>query len=330
MDTPVSAPVASSNASAPIESNSAPATNTQPQTDSQQSAQTDRNEKGQFVAKNGQPNQQNPAQQTPAQKAEAIRKLKLKIDGHEEEYAEEDVVKLAQMGRASQKRFQEVAEKRKQAEDFIKMLKENPISVLTNPAIGVDMRKLAEEFLHNEYKKEVLTPEARKIQELEDQLRKHDEDKKKIEETKRQEEFNKLQDHYKQEFDKKITTALQSSGLPKSPKTVKRMADYMIMALENGIDLEPGNVVELVRQDYMTEVSELFSQTDGDTLLKLLGEPVANKIRKADLARIRTSVTTSAPASAPTEPKDEPTPRDGKQPKNIYEWREEIARRARE
>src|SRR5439155_16062490 len=110
-----------------------------------------RNEKGQFEAKNpAQPHQQNQSADAMKQEAAAkalARKLKLKVDGREEELPEEEVVKWAQMGRAAQKRFQEASEKRKQAEDFIRMLKEDPISVLSNPAIGVDFRKLAEEYL---------------------------------------------------------------------------------------------------------------------------------------------------------------------------------------
>jgi len=100
----------------------------------------------------------------------APKKYKLKVDGREEELDEESVSKLAQMGRASSKRFQEAAQSRKQSEDFIKMLKEDPASVLTNPAIGIDLRKFAEDYLMKQYEQEKMTPEQRQMKDYEARL----------------------------------------------------------------------------------------------------------------------------------------------------------------
>ena len=100
-----------------------------------------------------------PAPNAPAQKAEQgkestkdakaaqevakeIRRLKLKVDDREEELPEDEVIRLAQLGRGAGKRFAEAAEKSKQAEQFMRMLREDPKSVLSNPNLGIDMRKL--------------------------------------------------------------------------------------------------------------------------------------------------------------------------------------------
>lgn len=276
--------------------------------------------------KETQNHQQQKQQPTEQQKAIA-RKLKLKVDGRDEELDESEVVRWAQMGRSAQKRFQEAAQARKQAEDFIRMLKEDPVSVMTNPAVGIDPRKFAEEYLSKELQKETLSPEQKRIRDLEDKLRKHDEDLKKAEEQSKKAEFQKLQEHYKQDFDKKFTDALQGSGLPKSPKTIQRMADYMVMALKNNLDVEPSHVVELVRQDYISEIQDLFSQTDGDKLLKILGDGVANKIRKADLARLRSSQ--QQPISQPTPTQEFVAEDKPKKVMNVFEWRAEIDKRVK-
>lgn len=280
----------------------------------------ERNPDGTFVKKEAAP--------AVAAKQEAIaRRLKLKVDGRDEELDEGEVIKWAQMGRSAQKRFQEAAAARKQAEDFIKMLKENPLEVLRNPAIGIDVRKFSEEFLTKELQKETLSPEQRRIQELEENLRASDNEKKQREEQQRVEQHAKLQQHFAQDYETKITEALQTSGLPKTPLTVKRMADRMSAGIAAGFDLSPADVVQMVRQDYLTEVHDLFSQTDGDALIKILGDGVANKIRKADLARLKSTPLGGSHLAAPVA-KEEPVAK-VKEPKDIYEWREMVEKRVK-
>ncbi len=249
------------------------------------------------------------------------KKYKIKVDGSEEELDEETIVKLAQLGRASNKRFQEAAQTKKQAEDFINLLKRDPRKVLTDPAIGLDLKKFAEDYLIEQMEQEKLTPEQIKIKELEAFKAQVEAEKIENEKKREQEEFKRLQDHYSNEYEQKIQTALSSSGLPRTAYTVKRMAEYMSMALSNNIDLEPKNVVDLVRADYQKDIMALIGQTDGDSLLQILGEPTANKIRKADLARLKSGV--AAKPTAPAAPKDEqPRNPETKRFMSTHEWRE--------
>lgn len=274
-----------------------------------------------------------PAETQAAKAAEAARKYKLKVDGRDEEYSEADVLRLAQLGKASDKRFQEAAQMRKQSEEFINLLKspEGLKQIAKNPAVNLDLRKFAEDLLVEEMKKEALTPEQRQIAELQAQLQKYNDDQKANEAKAAADERQKLEDHYAQDFDKKITQVITTSGLPKTPETVKRMVKYMSNALSQGIDIEPENVVELVRQDYMRVISDLFGQTDGDTLLKLMGDGLANKIRKTDLAKLRASQQPLVNAPAPEKP-TAPGPTSSnvineKKPLNIHQWRDELNKR---
>lgn len=284
---------------------------------------TDNAPKGTETPKATQPGIQQPAEK----KQEAARRLKLKVDKQEMDLPEDEVLKLAQLGVASQKRFQEASQLRKQSEDFVKLLKENPEAVLSNPAIGVNVREWAEKYLAEQLKREQLSPEQRRIQELEADKAKNDDEKRTREEQNKHEENQKLQDHYKQEFDKKFTEVLSTSGLPKTPFTIKRLANYMEHAVANGMeDVEPKDLVPLVRQDYMREISDLFSQTEGDALISLLGDGVANKIRKADLARLKAPAQPKAPEAPADESKPEPVNKQSsapssKKPMNVHQWR---------
>lgn len=254
------------------------------------------------------------------------KKFKLKVDGEEFEEEldlndEEAVKRHLQLSKAAQKRMQEAAKQKQQAEKFFRMLKEDPISVLSDPSIGVDFRNLAEQFLAKQLEEEMLTPEQKRLQQAEQIIREREEEVRRQREEVEQQQITRLQEAYSQEYDKKITEALSSSGLPKTPKTVRRMAELMSKNLENGLELEPKDLVQLVREDYLSEIKELFGQTDGDGLLSLLGDDIANKIRKSDLARLRTTKP-QPKVVQPSQSADVP-----KKPMSRDEWREYMNKR---
>lgn len=257
------------------------------------------------------------------------RKYKLKVDGQEFEEEidlsdEEAIKRHLQMSKAAQKRMSEAAKARREAEQFIHTLKTNPRKVLTDPNLGVDFRKLAEEYLAEQLEAEMLTPEQRRLREVEAKLREREEQDKARAEEEQAKQLEQLRAQYAQDYDKTISEALQTEGLPKTPKTVKRMAELMYKNLDMGLELEPKQLVSIVREDYINEIKELFSSADGETLLKLLGDDVAKKIRKTDLARLKTKPLETKRPSAPAQP--EPS----QKRVSTEEWLAEVRRRAME
>lgn len=227
--------------------------------------------------------------QSQAEVKEAARKFKLKVDGREEELGEEEVIRYASMGKAANKRFQEAAKMRQEAEQFVSLLKRDPIKALSDPKIGHDFRQLAEQYLSQQLEQEMMSPEQRKAREMEQKLREYEDRERQEVETKREQEMRSLEDKYAEGFTKTITDALSMGGVPKTPKTVKRMAELMHKNLQHGFELEPKHLIEMVREDYLAEIKELFGASDGDTLLGLLGDENAGKIRKADLKRLKSN-----------------------------------------
>ena len=262
---------------------------------------------------------------TPAEKVaevkEAIRKMKIKVDGKEEELDESEIIKLAQLGRGSNKRFEEAKQMRQQAEQFIAMLKKDPKAVLSNPALGVDLRKFAEQIVWEHIQDESLSPEQKRARDIEKELQKYKEQEELTKKEQAEQQMQALHQRYAQDYDRKITSALQNSGLPKTPSTVKRMAEYMFTAVQNGYDLEPSDLVHQVRKDYEQDIREMFGQVDGDTLLSLLGEDTAKKIRNTDLKRLK-----STQGKVVKEPKAETSSKPGPKPKKLkgHEWRESL------
>lgn len=238
----------------------------------------------------------------PAKKEEpksTKKKYKLKVDKNEEEFEfdpsnDEEVVKHLQMSRASQKRMSEAAEVRKLAMEFIDQLKKDPRKVLTDPTIGVDIKKLAQDILNDEIKELEKSPEQREkdklLKELED-LKKSAKDK---EENFKKAEFTRIQAEQEKILESEISAALEVGGVPKTPKTVARMAEMMMIAINNGIDLGPRDVIGLVKDNTMAEFKEIINALSDDQLDDFLGKEVLGRLRKKNAAKAKTAIQTAA------------------------------------
>lgn len=222
----------------------------------------------------------------PTSFAEA-RKFRVKVDGQEMEVDEGELVSNYQLRKASDKKLNEAAQMRKQAEEFISLLRSDPIKVLNHPGLGVNFRELAENFLIEQLQEEMMDPRdkelkayKKRVEEIEARER---EEKQRIE----AEQMRAVREKYQEDYSRQITEALAQSGLPKTQETVKRIAHYLHLGLTKGVDLQVSDVIPYVKQDYIKAQRELFGAADEDMLLQLLGEDVAAKLRKADVKRLK-------------------------------------------
>lgn len=215
------------------------------------------------------------------------RMFKVKVNGEEVEVDEDELKAGYQTRKASDEKFREAAMSKKQAEEFIHLLRTNPKKVLSNPDLGIDVRKFAEEFLVEQMEEEMMDPKDRELRDAKRQLEEIENEKKRIKEEEESKQAAQLKEKYSQEYQTSIVEALQTSGLPKSEHTVKRMAYYMHQGLKRGMNLGAKDVVSLVKQDYIDEQKALYSNLDGDMLVQLLGSDVADKIRKYDVSKVK-------------------------------------------
>jgi GGDEF domain-containing protein len=222
-----------------------------------------------------------PSESTPSPR------YKIKANGQEHEVSIEEALKLAELGKGASSKFEEAAKMRKQTEAFMRRLKEDPMSVLQDKNLGINFRELAEEYLYSQLQDEQMSPADKERRQMEEELKKF-RSKEQEEKTRQQQEQElRAQQHYEQHYDRLISEGLSKSGLPKTANTVRSVAKYLNMALDAGYEATVDDVLPLVKQDYVNSIKELFGASDGDTLLSLLGDDVANKIRKSDLARLR-------------------------------------------
>ena len=239
------------------------------------------------------------AEKTAEQKEAAAALRKLKFKNREVEVDDAKYHEYAQKGLASTETWQEAAKMKREAEQFIHRLKNDPRSVLTDPTLGVDFRKIAEEYVWEQIQEEQLSPEQKQARDMDRELKKYREQEEKAKVSEKEQKAQQLREHYSTDYDKRISQALSTSGLPKTEGTVKRMIEYMLHDVNNGFQRDASDYVEYVRQDYMRDIQELFGQTDGDTLMKFLGEDTMKKAREADLKRLKTTTPESGHTFVP-------------------------------
>lgn len=238
-----------------------------------------------------------------------IKQLQLKVNG--KEFTEDlpfeiddnpeaiaYMTKELQMSKAAQRAMQEKGSFEKQVEAFFQNLKGNTAQVLEQ--MGIDPVKFAAEQLEAEIKRQQLSPEERKNQELEAKLRKLEEDNdRKDKEFKRQKyESDRQQIHDK--IEAQMISALDKSDVPYTPEVTDRIAKYMMLALQDpdgAVVLTPEDVIPLVREDITNGLQSIIKGMNAEQIQKFIGKDVFDNVRKDRIQKIKTATPATAKAA---------------------------------
>jgi hypothetical protein len=245
----------------------------------------------------------NPEDLTKAEK-KSLKKYQLKIDGKNEDFEidldnDEEVKAHLQRSKASNKRMQEAAELRKATEKFIETLRSNPRKILTDPNIGVDIKKLAQEIIEEEIANSQKSPEELEKEQLKRELQEIKDKYKNEEEERKKGEYERLQAEAEIKLDADVTQALESSSLPKTPYTVKKMAEMMMIALQNDIDLSPQDVVPLIRKQMQQDIKDMFSASSDELFEEMFKENITRVRKKRTKAAVDTANSVKATSNQP-------------------------------
>lgn len=223
------------------------------------------------------------------QQKKMLNKLKLKFNGKEveeslpfeipEEHAEY-MTRQLQMAKLSQHKAQELGQFEREVSAFLQDLKTNPRKALSNPAIGIDVKQLAAEILEEEIRQSQKTPEQIQREELEAELQALKSEREKEKQELEARELERLTEAEFERYDNLMSQALETSNLPKSPYTVKKMTEYMIQAVENGIDVSPADVIPLIQKEMESDVRELMRALPPEMVEQLLGQEIISSLRK--------------------------------------------------
>ncbi|MFI5241261.1 MAG: hypothetical protein ACHQUA_02385 [Microgenomates group bacterium] len=228
-----------------------------------------------------------------------IKEFKLKVYGREvtdkiDLDNEEELVKRLQKAHSFDKVAQESSQLRKAAEQFVDLLRKDPRKVLSDPNINIDLKKFAQDIINADLEDQAKTPEQREIEKLRADLEARISKEKEDEDTRKKSEFEKLQTETEQKLESDITSALEGGNLPKTPYTVKKMAEIMMTALENDIELSAKEVIPLLRKQMQEDIKQMFSASSDDLLEEMLGNDNLTRLQKRRLAKSKNVVETAA------------------------------------
>lgn len=217
--------------------------------------------------------------------------FEIKSNGRVVKMTRREVIDHASMSYAATAKFQEAAQTRKQVDKIINTAKTSPIEALMDPSLGLTKDQIRDAF-EKWYKKEYIDPETLSPQEREFNSMKEELERRRREDQDRdvrtKQEKEQLETaQYRQEYERQIVEALEKSDLPKTKYIASRVAFYLRQNNQNGWDAPMSLIVSQVKREQQQLMTGQLSGIDGDGLIGLLGEDIVNKIRQADLRRLR-------------------------------------------
>lgn len=232
------------------------------------------------------------------------RKLRLRgLDGDgEQEYDEAHLVGLAKRGRnaaqlvsLAEKKAQEAAKKERDTEAKLARLKDPKTARAALRELGVDVRGMSEAEILEVIEEEKLSPEQKRIRELERAAKEREEADAK---TKREAEEARLEEETERERDNLsnlFQDVMQSAGLPRESATAVgyRLVPLFKAAHAAGMEVDPELAAERVKAALKAEHKAMFTrrveepgkppreEVDLPALATWLGPDVMLQVRKA-------------------------------------------------
>lgn len=210
----------------------------------------------------------------------AARLYKVTVDGQEMEVDEDELRRGYAHNKAASKRMEEASMTRKEAEQVLRLFKESPREAFK--LLGRDARQFAEQVINEELQEALLSPQERELREYKKQLENYQRQEKEAREQYEREQMEAEMARYTEQIQGQIVSTLETAGLPKTERTVGRIAYYMQAALQAGYkDVTPSDVIEHVKQDYVTDIRSMVGGLNEDALEAFLGTDNVRRIAKA-------------------------------------------------
>jgi hypothetical protein len=202
--------------------------------------------------------------------------------------------------------------------EIASMIQSDPWTLLQRA--GYDPRKLAEEYLTQAIEEDMMPESERELKRVRLERDELERQYKEEMERREQEQMQGAIQQAQQEISSQIIDALSNSSLPKSPDVVKRIANYMLIAEQKGINVNPKQVIPLVEEDFRNLNASILKSLDPTKRISYIGEDLLKQIRQDDLARLKTTQSQASQSS--------PKPRQSTNKKiTKEEWRRELAER---
>jgi hypothetical protein len=244
-------------------------------------------------------------------------RFKVKIDGEEQEVDSEELVKGYQTAQASNKRFQEAAQLREDAKFVLESIQQDPFGVLTQlytNQLGGNREqareavfKVAESYVGSMLEELMAPAEKRAAIRAEREAQYYRSEAERLRREQEERDAKTQAEQHAGEVMGAIRRAITEAELPEDPQIVSQVAEAMLAAEQNDIEISAADAVQMVRKKVTETVTSKLPSLSYDDFRKQFPD-FLEKMRQEDLAKAKEQQrsTRSGKASPPgssTKPK---------------------------
>lgn len=254
-------------------------------------------------------------------------KLRVKVDGNEEEVDLDTLTRDYQKFKSADKRFQEAAALRKEFGPLAEKLKAGDLDSLVQ-MVGEDKaRAWAEKYLLNWLEYQELPEPEKKARKLEAELNAEREARKREHEEQNKALYEQAQQQAYQEIDQEISDALKAIGKKPTPRMIARIAETMLASLadESKPRIDGKSAVSHTLSEFIQDFAEYLQGADPEELRKMLPKKTLDAFRKAELDEAMSQV----PQRNRQKSESDDAPKRNQKPRNMTtdEWFKHMERR---
>lgn len=217
-------------------------------------------------------------------------RVKVKVDGTEQEVPIEDVLRDYQIRKASDQRFQEAAKMQQRVQQWVDDFNRDPIAAMEKLASGKEGAKfdeIVEKYLYNKMQLEKMTPEQRQAMQQKQEL-----DRLRGAEAKRgqdaeEQKANEQKAQLAKRIQGQISTAMEAEELPADPDVAADIARLLLQAHRVGNkDYTARDAARDIRAKLIDRQHVLISKMTPEQLVKWIGKD-AERIRQYEVSQLR-------------------------------------------
>lgn len=225
---------------------------------------------------------------------------KVKINGRERTIREADMLRDYSKALAADERLAQATKMEQASKAFMEELLSDPYKVLSDPRLPIKKRDLAMRILQEEIAEELdapTDPREIKLREVEGKLKGYEEAEKQKKQSEEQQQRQALIDQRREAIAADLTKALELSVFSKDPavkaEVLSEMARYMRICKQRGYEVTPQELAEHIQSTHFNRYAALADAHDGESLTKLLGPKVVQKLIEHEIERRKKAMNVS-------------------------------------
>lgn len=244
-------------------------------------------------------------QKAPVRESTQAEKYRIKVDGQELEVDIEELKRGYQLKQASHKKFQEAAEKEKQAGQIMQALESGDLNFIVSKLGPQKARALMEDYLIEQIQYENLPEAERRAIDAERRLKQFEQERQQEQQRLQQQEQERVMAQAHAELDREVGEALKELGRKPTPRLVIRIVDEMIARMDaKDQRITAKDAVKYAQKGILTDLSEYLPQLSDEELFQTIPKEVWERMRKHDVNRVTQASTQRRPKSSGNQPKN--------------------------